>query len=52
MPEIETLLRNKGIIPDEIRKWKSEEMVKAERKIEDRLLVDLHKTKIYSISRS
>ena len=28
MPEIETLLRNKGIIPDGVRKWKSEEMVK------------------------
>jgi len=44
MPEIETLLRNKGIIPDGIRKWKSEEMVKAERKIEDRHLVDLDET--------
>lgn len=44
MPEIETLLRNKGIIPDKVRKWKSEEMVKAERKIEDRHLVDLDET--------
>lgn len=52
MPEIETLLRNKGIIPDKGRKWKFEDHSKAERKIEDRLLVDLHKTKIYSISRS
>ena len=52
MPEIETLESRRIIIPDHRRKWKSEEMVKAERKIEDRLLVDLHKTKIYSISRS
>ena len=44
MPEIETLLRNKGIIPDGVRKWKSEEMVKAERKIEDRHMVDLDET--------
>ena len=44
MPEIETLLRNKRIIPDGVRKWKSEEMVKAERKIEDRHMVDLDET--------
>lgn len=44
MTEIETLLGNKGIIPDKVRKWKSKEMVKAERKIEDRHLVDLDET--------
>ena len=40
MTDIETLESRQGIIPDHRRKWKFEEMVQTERKIEDGHVVD------------